>query len=292
MSVQDVRMAARGWMALHADVRDVLHRMTRHRVSLAAGGMAFFISLAIAPTAIAFGALAGLVLQPDEVGRFLEDLIARTPGLEPVQGIVDPVVTVVEQSSGRGFSVATIIGILIAVFAASRVVVSTRQSLDDAFGVDTERSGLIQRVGATVVTFVGIVLAVVLMVALALLPRLLEAFGLSAGVASTAPALGYLGVLVVAYPLAWVLYRHGSHERVPVPFWAPGMAVAAIGVLAASAGVGLYVQLSSTVSATLAVFGAPLVVLLWLYFVALAVLVGAEVAAVRLGRQITVSQQP
>lgn len=276
---------------LRTQAKAVTARMTEHRVSLAAGGMAFFVALAIAPAAIAFGSIAGLVLDSASVRASLESLIARTPSLEPLGAIVDPVVTVVEQASGRGFSIATVIGILVAVFAASRVVVSMRQALDAAFGVVDQRSGLFQRAAATLVTFVGIVISVAVVAVLAVLPGVLEFLGVSSGPWTAMPLLGSLAAAVAIYPLTWLLYRFGPHRRTAVPFSSAGVALATVGVLAASVGVGLYVQVSSTVGATLALFGAPMVVLLWLYFVALALLAGAETTAVVDAREVTVSQR-
>lgn len=287
------------WDGVRDDVRAVSLRMSRHRVSVAAGGMAFFTALAIAPAAIAFGTVAGLVLEPATVQSALESLIARNPALEPLAGVVEPIVGVVTSASSRGFTIASVGGLVVALVAASRVVVSMRQSLDDAFGVVDHRSGLLQRAVGTLIAFVGIVLGVVLVSAVTVLPRVLGGLGVSAGLLAAMPLLGYAVVLLLAYPLIWALYRRGPHRGVRLGFWSLGAGVATLGVVAASAGVGVYVQLSSTVSATLAVFGAPMVVLLWLYFVALALLVGAELAAVRLGtfgsegpdRQVTVSQR-
>lgn len=278
------------WRAGRQIVTTLGLRLTKHRVSLAAGGMAFFIALAIAPAAIAFGTLAGLFFDPQSIRASLESIIATTPQLEPLQGIVDPVVGVVETASGRGFTAVAVAGLLISVFAASRVVVSMRQSLDDAFGVVYERSGLLQRLGATLVTFLGIVIALLAMVGLAVLPKVLQAFGWESPIATGAPFFGYLAIVVLAYPAIWALYRFGPHTRARLPFLNLGAGFASVGVLAASVGVGLYVQLSSTISATLAVFGAPLIVLLWLYFVVFAVLVGAELSALR-ASEVTVRQQ-
>jgi membrane protein len=284
-------MANVRWNELRVGLQQLSSRMLKHRVSLAAGGLAFFTALAIAPAAIAFGTVAGLVLDPDRLRISLQELVARTPGLAPLSDVIDPIVGVVESASARGFSAVAVVGLVVAVVASSRVVVSIRQSLDEAFGIVFERSGLLQRLAATAVTFVAVVLAVVFMVLLAVLPKVLDAFDVRAGVASVAPVLGYLVVLVVAYSVIWALYRFGPHHRIAVPFLSLGVACAAAGVLAASVGVGVYVQFSSTVSATLTIFGAPLVVLLWLYFVALAVLTGAEITGLRREPQVTVQQQ-
>jgi uncharacterized BrkB/YihY/UPF0761 family membrane protein len=47
-------------------------------------------------------------------------------------------------------------------------------------------------------------------------------------------------------------------------------------LLGASIGVGIYVGFSSTIGVTIAAFGAPMVILLWLYFSFIGVLLGAE----------------
>ena len=53
---------------------------TRTRASLAAGGLAYFVALSLAPAALAFGTLAGLFLDPADVRAVLERLAERAPG--------------------------------------------------------------------------------------------------------------------------------------------------------------------------------------------------------------------
>ena len=73
---------------------------TRTRASLAAGGLAYFVALSLAPAALAFGTLAGLVLDPDEVRAVLERLTGRAPeAAGDLQPAVEALVSLVEGAS-------------------------------------------------------------------------------------------------------------------------------------------------------------------------------------------------
>lgn len=262
--------------------RAVSGRLLAHRVSLVAGGLAFFVALSIAPAAIAFGAIAGLVLKPQEVSDALQALIDRSPGLAPLEGVIEPVSGIVATASGRGFGIATAVSVVIAVYASSRVVLGARLALDAAFERQATGSGFALRVTSAIVTLVAIVVAVAVIVAIVIVPRVASALSIKLpGPGTVDPVIGWIGVLLVGYVVAWAAYRFGPHAPQPrLGPWVPGAGLAAVWILAVSGGVGLYVHLSSSVSATLTVFGAPMVVLLWLYLVFFGLLVGAELAGV------------
>ena len=62
---QDVRVKhrVRMWIAWF---QQLLAEYQRARVSLFSGGMAYFVALSLAPAALAFGAIAGLFIDPQE----------------------------------------------------------------------------------------------------------------------------------------------------------------------------------------------------------------------------------
>ena len=153
---------------------------TRTRASLAAGGLAYFVALSIAPAALAFGTLAGLFLDPEDVREVLERLAERAPGtVGNLQPVIDALVSTIESASATAFTVTTLVSALIAVYAASKVVLGVRMAMNTVFGVEETRSGLIERAVATVVTLVGLVAAVALVILLTLVPRVLSWLGVA-----------------------------------------------------------------------------------------------------------------
>jgi membrane protein len=254
-----------------------------HRTNLSAGGLAFFVSLSIAPAAVVVGWIAGLLVDPSEVQRSLAVLAGQSPGLgASLTPFVDSLGTLVEQASGTTFTVATIVSLLLAVYASSRMVYGLRLALSTAFNAHERYSGGIERLVSSIITLIGLVVAVAILVAVTVVPRVLAALGLGDVRIFTGVGVIDWGILLV---LLWAVVRwlisRTSNAHVRVPWWSPGPIVAALWMIVASMGVGIYVQLSSALGAAIAIFGSAIVVLLWLYLCFLGLLYGAEIEAER-----------
>jgi membrane protein len=259
----------------------------RTRASLAAGGLAYFVALSLAPAALALGTLAGIFLDPADVRDALERLAERAPAsLGNMQPIIDSLVSTVETASASAFTITTVVSALVAIYAASKVVFGLRMALNTVYGVDEERSGLFERAIATIVTLVGMVAAVVIVALLTIVPRFLEWLGITDVRLTTG---NWLADWLVAGALVFLAARwtlaHASNVRQPVRWLSPGPWLATVGVGAATIGVGIYTRFSSSLSAAVLIFGTAVVILLWLYLCFLALLWGAIVEADVLSRR-------
>lgn len=108
----------------------------RTRASLAAGGLAYFVALSLAPAALAFGTLAGLFLDPADVRTALERLADRAPAsMGNLQPVVDALVSTVEAASSSALTITTVVSALIAVYAASKVVFGLRMAMNTVYGI-------------------------------------------------------------------------------------------------------------------------------------------------------------
>jgi membrane protein len=253
----------------------------RTRVSLAAGGMAYFVALSLAPAALAFGTLAGVVLDPEDVRAALERLADRAPAsLGNLQPIVDALVAMVEDASASAFTITTLVSLLIAVYASSKVVFGLRQAMNTVFGVEETRSGLVERAFSAVVTLVGLVLGVAAVILLTVVPRVLEWLGVEDVRLTTGTwALDWaIALAAVFLAVRWTL-RHAPNRTQPVGWLSRGAWVGTLGIGAATVGVGIYARFSASLSAAVLVFGTAVVILLWLYLCFLALLWGAIVEA-------------
>lgn len=257
--------------------------LTRTRASLAAGGLAYFVALSIAPAAIALGALAGLILDPDQVRSTLESLAQRTPGAdEHAQSAVNVLAGLVESSSASAFTVTTVVSVLLAVYASSKVVLGMRMAMNSTFGVVETRSGLIERGIAAVITLVGLVLAVGLVALLTAVPPVLQWLGVGTLTTTSGSwAIDWLVILALVYlAVRWVMH-HAPNTGRPVPWDSPGAVLASLWIVAVTGGVGVYAHFSASLGAAVLVLGTAVVVLLWLYLCFLGLLWGAAIEADR-----------
>jgi membrane protein len=266
----------------------------RSRVSLAAGGMAYFVALSLAPAALAFGTLAGVVLDPQDVRTALERLAERAPeSLGNLQPIIEALMSTIENASASAFTITTLVSLLIAVYASSKVVFSLRQAMNVVFGVDDTRSGLVERAFAAVFTLAGLVVGVAVVILLTVVPRVLDWLGMTDVRLTTGSWLFDWTIALGAVFLAvrWTL-RHAPNARQRIGWLAPGAWAATLGIGAATVGVGIYARFSTSLSAAVLVFGTAIVILLWLYLCFLALLWGAIVQADGLRTKTTSADQP
>ncbi len=256
---------------------------TRYRASLAAGGLAYFVALSLAPAAVAFGMIAGVFLDPSDVRSALEDLAARTPGtVGNVQPVIDALVSMVEGASATAFTVTTVVSLVIAVYAASKVVYGVRMALNTVFGVVEVRSGLVERAFSAVFTLVGLVICVGVVVLLTFVPRILQWLGIT-GITTTTGnwLLDWLVVLLLVFVGVRGIVRRGPNGGVPVPWRSLGVAAATVWIVAVTAGVGVYASFSSSLGAAVLLLGTAVVILLWLYLCFVGLLWGAIIEADR-----------
>lgn len=266
--------------------REISARLGLHRASLAAGGLAYFVVLALAPAAVVVGSLAGLLLTPAEIREAFARLQEASPSFAAnVSGLADALISVVENASTTSFTVATTVSVLVAVYAASKVVYGIRLAQDTSYGVVTTDRTLLVRAVSAVTTLVALLAVAALIVALTFVPKILSVFGLGEfRIVTGATALDWLVLVVAVWALVRLAMGHLTAARHRIPIRALGPITATAVIAASTIGVGIYAHFSSTLSAAVLVFGSPIVALLWLYLCFLGLLIGSEMEAVRRGR--------
>jgi membrane protein len=283
MLLRLVAWAGRRWPRL-ADPVDTISaigaRFGRHRGGILAAGFAYFALLAIVPAAIALGSVAVLLGSPEALNDALDRAVERVPSLGgSAESVLRGLITVVDSTSSASFGITTVVALLIALYAASRVLVTASQVLDLAFDrPPRERSWLVRIVSAVIVLVLLVALVAALVIVQAL-PRLREIFGLAGSSWATTgvQALVLIGIVYVIFAAA---YRVGAPREARVPWWNGGAVIATIGVLIGTIGTAIYVQLSAQLGAAIAVLGGALVLQLWLYVVGLSLVAGAELEAI------------
>lgn len=268
-------------------VRTVVDSFDDHVPGLAAE-MAFFVVLSFPPLLLAVLGSVGFVVggfPPDEVARLETEILGFFSTFLAESTVDDVLRTPVESLLAEGRSDILSIGIVLTLWSASRATNVLLRTLTAAYDLTDRRPAWKRRLLAIALTLVGIVVAVVVLPLLAIGPRLmssaLDAAGLSSELVRFWGVAYWGGVLIVAVVLLTWLYHVAPGWYTPWRRDLPGAILALVVWLAASWGLRLYTGQFAGFTTDDAFRGlaAPLIVLLWVYVSAIAVLLGAELNA-------------
>ena len=266
-------ISAKGWLAM---LKRVAGELSDDHVGLIAAGCAFYGLLAIFPGLVAAMAIAGLFAEPAALVGQLETLTRFMPQ-EAAQIVIDQAKEVAGSDEG-GLGLAAIIGILTAIYSASAGMAALIEGIGVAFDTPNER-GLVKtymvRVALTLATMLGVLGAVILLVAL---PVVLNFVALGYWTETLADILRWpLLMAWLIFGLA-ILYRYAPDRSPRAWRWiTPGAAVACVLWLGGSAAFAWYVQNFGSYNETFGALGGVIVLLMWLWLSSYIVLLGAEI---------------
>jgi membrane protein len=263
---------------LAATILRFYRRTEKAELDLIAAGVAFYAFLAIFPAAAAIIAIWGFLFDPAVIRQ--EVLLLR--GFLPPQAFTllsDQVEALLSVHSGN-LGLTTLLSTTLALWSARAGVAALIRGLNAIHHLPN-RSGHWHQLRAIVLTFVlvGLVLAaltmaVVMPLIAAYLPDVAERWML----AESNLLLGILaGVLAVS--LAYRLGPNYSRTKPPLLSW--GLVVAVVLWVLATRGFMLYLANFPSYNRVYGSIGAVVVLLMWLYVSAYAVLLGAAVDAER-----------
>jgi membrane protein len=265
----------RGWRDIGIRVwRDVL----RTNMFLTAGGLAFFAFLAIPSALSGLVALYGLIFDPSAVSR----QIAAMEGLLPQEAIklLSDQLTTITASSNSRLSVAFAISLVIALVSARSGTASLMTALDIAYDENEKRSLVRFELEALALTLAVTVFAIIALVLIAVVPAVLQLLSFG-GYSKTVAAIIRWPILILLIAVALAaIYRFAPSREEPKWRWVTwGAAIATALWLGGSALFSLYVADFASYNKTYGSLGAVVVLLMWLYVSAFAVLLGAEINA-------------
>ena len=265
--------------------RGVLLRYSSVGGGVVAAGLSFFVFFALAPTALAVGALAGAFLTQQQIQTGIQQVVDRSPDtLEPLQPAIDAIATLADRGSTGAFTITTIVSIAVATYVASKVVYGLRVTLTQLFGVAERTHGVVDRGVSAVVALIGIIAMVAALLVLQLLPRVLDELGIGSFLQLMGSrVINWIVLAVFAFIICGVAIRFVSDVRPRIKMRSWGVLFATLWMIGSSAVFGLYTSLSSTVGAAVVVFGAPIVLMLWSYLIFVGIVLGAAIEAQRMG---------
>lgn len=262
----------RGWVEV---AKRVKVEAKRDQAPLLAAGVAFFGLLALIPALVALLSMYGLVAEPDDIKRQVEDSLSAAP--QEVREMIGQQLTSIQRSAHGTAVFALIAGIAIALWSASSGVNHLIDAVNVAYDEEESR-GFVRRRGLSLLFTLGaIAFLVFAFVGIAVVPAVAQAAHLGAAGVVLVQVIRWvllLGGLLLGLA---VLYRWGPDRDSPRWSWAtPGAIFAAVAWLAASVLFSIYVSNFGSYNETYGSLGAVVVLMLWMYLTFLVIILGAE----------------
>jgi membrane protein len=260
--------------SLQSAAKGVPARLREHNTTLVAAGVAFYAFLAFVPGLIAFISVYGLVADPADVKRQVNDVASALP--DEVQDFLVFQLNAIIKANTSAVSITLVVAIAVALWSASGGMAALVTGIHVAHEREEPKSFVTKRGKALALTFGAIVFLGIVVFLIAALPPL----------ASEAGDAGRIALQILRWPILAVvmivgiglLYRFSTKEQIPARWGvvSAGSVVAMVGWLVVSALFAVYTANFASYSKTYGALASIVVLLLWLWLSSLLVLVGAE----------------
>lgn len=269
-------MPIRSFADLWDFLRDLKEETDRDRVLPVAAGVTFYAILALAPAIAALISVFGLVLSPAEVPGLLAPVTSLMP--EEAATLITGQAERISGAANDALSVTALVSLLVALWSANGGTKALIEALGIAYDVKETRGFVRLNLVSLAFTLAGIGLVIVLGLLVAALPFLVDQVG----------SVGKDLILALRWPvilalllavLAAIYYWAPNRSDAEWDWITPGAVVAAVGLIAVSAGLSWYVGNFGSYDETYGSLAAVVVLMLWIWLSTVMVLLGAEINA-------------
>lgn len=269
-----------GWGAWRAILWRVWGKTGTDNIGLLAAGVAFYGFLSIVPL---FGALVmtyGLVADPATVGEHMRAVIQLVPA-DAARLIYEQLLSVTTAAaSKKGLGLA--LAILVSIYGATRASGAIMTALNVIYEQRERRSIVRMTLVSSAIVAGAVLTGIFGMLAVTVLGYLQDLVGGILG-SSTVLLIKLATWAIAAMLVVFVvgsIYRFGPDRKSARWRWlTTGSAIATLLWLFATVGFGIYAARFGDYNATYGSLGAVVVLLMWLYISAYAILLGAEINA-------------
>ena len=266
------KISRRGWWLV---LQRVWQQNNEDNLGVVAAGCAFYTLLAIFPAMTAFVAIYGLWFNPADVERQLETVASLLP--PAAFSLLNDRLTALTSTGNFKLGWGAALGLIIALYSATAGTKSLFAALNIVYDEREKRSFIafnLQSIVFTLGSILGLVIALALVV---VLPAVLNFLGFGGGTDLVLRLVRWpllAGLVMLSLSL---LYRFGPSRRGARWQWInPGAILGTLLWLLASAGFSFYVTSFASYDKTYGSLGAVVVLMLWLWVSAYAVLLGGE----------------
>lgn len=271
-----LRLPAHAW-------REILGRVWvktgTDNISLLAAGVAFYAFLSVVPLLGALIMTYGLVADPATIAEHMRSIISVVPK-DAAKLIYDQIVSLVTTASTKK-GIGLVVALLVSLYGATRASGAIMTALNVVYE-QPERRSLVRTTLISFVMIIGAVLVGLVGISAASVLALVGKF--AAGLGSLAAFAINIVTWVVAAVLAsagiGATYRYAPDRHNAKWRWLSlGSGLATLLWLIATLGFGAYAASLGNYNATYGSLGAVVVLLMWLFVSAYAILLGAEINA-------------
>jgi membrane protein len=264
---------AKGWKDI---AKRTMKEVKADQVPLLAAGVAFYVLLALFPAIIAGVSIYGLVADPqtvrDQINQLAQTLSPETAKLIGTQ------IQQVTSSAGGALGLATVIGILTALWSASSGMKALITGVNLAYDEPEGRKFVKLRGLSILMTLAAMVLLGIALALIVGFPAVPDSW--PAVLQWTAAVLRFVLLAVLLMAGLAALYRYAPDRDKPKWSWSsPGSVVATVLWVLASVGFSIYVNAFGNYNKTYGALAGVIILMFWLYLTAFVVLVGAELNA-------------
>jgi membrane protein len=260
----------KGWMAI---AKRTAKEVKQDQVPLLGAGVAFYALLSLFPAIIAGVSIYGLVADPQTVRDQIDKL---TRMLSPeTADLVGKQLIEVTGSAGGALGVATVVGILTALWSASSGMKALITGVNLAYDEGETRKFVKLRGLSILLTLGAMLLLTVAGATIAGFPPIAD--NLPVALQWVVSILRFVVLAVLLILGLAVLYRYAPNRDEPKWTWVSwGSVVATVLWVLASIGFSIYVNSFGNYNKTYGALAGIIILMFWLYLTAVIVLVGAE----------------
>ncbi len=261
-------------------LRSVASEVSDDNLSMLAAGIAYYAMLAIFPGIVALVSIYGLIASPEQVQQQLSQLSGVLP--KSAYAVLSDYLGATAARSSSALSWGLILGIGGALWSASAGVAALIKAVNIAYDVEDTRGFVRLRALSIVLTFALLIFMVLAVLLIAILPGVFGFLGLG-GIYSTLltwarwPLLGLLAVVGIAVLYRLALAHRGEQARRGGFHW--GALVATLLWIGGSLLFSLYASNFGKFGETYGGLAGAIVLMLWFFVSAFAILLGAELNA-------------
>ncbi|MDK1384654.1 YihY/virulence factor BrkB family protein [Sinorhizobium sp. 8-89] len=259
-------------------MRDVFWRVVseiaEERIVLIAAGVSFYLLLALFPALAALVSIYGLVSDPSAIGTHMSMLAAVLPpgSYDLIMDQLQNLTTQKTTTLGIGF----LVSLLVSLWSAANGIAALFDAMNVAYGENEKRGFLSRTLLCLAFTFAALLFAVVLIVAIGVVPAVLAYLWLDRWVEVLTKVARWPAILLLATIGTVLIYRFGpSRERAKLRWLNWGAVFSTLLWLAASWIFSFYLEHFANYNATYGALGALAGLMMWVWISVIILIVGA-----------------
>jgi membrane protein len=261
-----------------ATLKRTLSEFKEDKLNHWAAALTYYAVLSLFPALLVLVSLVGLVASPQQVTKFLTDVISSIGPASAVDTFKGPIESLTANKGTAG--VMAIIGVVSALWSASGYVGAFTEASNVVYEVEEGRPVWKKKPLQLAVTFVCILLVAITFLGLIVSGPLATSIGDALGLGGTVVTVFQIAkwpiLLGLVLVILHVLYFAAPNAKVGVKWVSGGTVLTLVVWILASVAFAFYVANFGSYNKTYGTLGGVVVFLLWLWITNIAVLLGVE----------------